>query len=79
MALDSILYYNDFILGVSTSHSGTASSMLFDGIKGEMMNVNVVHNGEIESILFQEDIMETVTLICGDGGNTYSRSRVVNK
>jgi len=76
MALDNILYHNDIMIDVNVTNNGEASSMLFSDV--EMLNINVVHNGAARSILFREEIMETVTLICGDGGNTYSRSRVVN-
>lgn len=74
MALDNILYYNDLMLDVNVTNSGEASSMLFSDV--EMLNINVVHNGSASSILYTGDMMESVTL---DSGNTYSRSRVVNK
>lgn len=74
MPIDNILFQSDFMLDIDVTHSGEVSNVLFNG--GEMLNIDVTHSGSASSILYTGDMMETVTL---ESGNTYSRSRVVNR
>lgn len=54
----NILYNTDFILDIDTTHAGSIEDTLYGGMKGEMMLIDLVHNGAISGILFSEELLE---------------------
>ena len=78
MALDNILYFNDFIMDIDVTSVGAAENVVFNDDIGFEMTIAQTHNGSATNILFKDEEMQTLTLV-GGGGNTYSRSRIVNR
>lgn len=77
MPIDNILYENEFIMDIDVSSVGACSNVLYGELLGFEMTINQSHTGSAQHLLVKENQMQTFKLVAG--GNTYSRSRVVNK
>ena len=78
MPIDNILYENELLMDISVINSGSSENILFYNIKGFSMLINQIHTGTVAAMLSKKQQMQTFSLSL-EGGNTYSRSRVVNK
>lgn len=69
--LDDILYTDQLMLDVDNTSIGAATSVLFEGVSGEMFMVNQVHNGAADGVLYQKQSMQTFILKKGESYYTF--------
>jgi len=63
--LDNILYPDNIgqNLVINVTNSGPSQHICYNNILGSLLNVNIIHTGAINNILYPEELLQTLKLL----------------